>query len=86
MIVISILAIIGISAVVGILLFVVTFVAAKKPELPLDLFEDCRGDLRELQDWYFSQRRYEDTEKVSKMLKALDDLWADYDMENSKEE
>ena len=76
-----ILAIIGVTALFGILLFVVTSATVKKPELPFDLFEDCRGDLRQLQDWYFSQHRYEDTEKVSRMLKDLDGIWAAYDME-----
>lgn len=82
MLVISIFAIVGVIAVVGTLLFVVTSATAKKPEIPNDLFGICRGDLRELQDWYFSQRRYEDTEKVSRMLKELDGIWAAYDMEN----
>lgn len=82
MFVISIFAIVGIIAVVGTLLFVVISATAKKPEIPYDLFDDCRCDLRELQDWYFSQRRYEDTEKVSRMLKELDGIWAAYDMED----
>lgn len=76
-----ILAIIGVIALIAILLTVITSALIKKPELPLDLFNDCRGDLRQLQDWYFSQHRYEDTEKVSRMLKDLDGIWAEYDME-----
>ena len=52
----------------------------KKPELPQDLFEDCRADLRQLQDWSFSNGQYEQTDKTATMLKELDGLWAEYDM------
>lgn len=79
-----ILAILGMIALIAILFMLIAITSAhtKKPEFPYDLFDDCRGDLRQLQDWYFSQRRYEDTDKVSRMLKDLDDIWAAYDMEN----
>lgn len=82
MAVLYILAIIGLAVTVAILSAVIGARALKKPKIPETLFEDIRGDLRQLQGWYFSQRRYEDTEKVSRMLKELDGLWAAYDMNN----
>ena len=80
MIVIYILAIIGVLTVFCGLMIALYFSLAKTPEEPQCLFEDCRGDLRQLQDWYLAQHKREDTEKVSKMLKELDELWAEYDM------
>ena len=82
MAILYVLAIIGVIAVVGTLLFVVTSATVKKPEVPYDLFEDCRADLRQLQDWYFSQKRYEDVSKITLMLKSVDEIWAAYDMES----
>lgn len=80
MIIMTIFAVIGVIAVVATLLLVIGSATTKEPELPHDLFDDCRGDLRQLQDWYFSQRKYEQTERVCDILKAVDDLWAEYDM------
>ena len=82
MAILYILSIIGVIAVVGALLLVLSLTLSKKPDLPRDLFEDCRGDLRQLQDWYFSQKRYEDVSKITLMLKSVDEIWAAYDMES----
>ena len=80
MIVIYILAIIGVFTMSCGLMFALYFSLAKTPEEPQCLFEDCRGDLRQLQDWYLAQHKCDATEKVSKMLKELDGLWAEYDV------
>ena len=84
MIALYIFAIIGVIASVAMLLAVVGAAAMKKPELPQDLFEDCRADLRQLQDWYFSQGQYSETGKTTEILKSLDDLWAEHDMKKDK--
>ena len=84
MVILYIFAIIGVIASVAVLLAVVGSISLKKPELPLDLFEDCRVDLRQLQDWYFSQGLYKETDKTSEMLKSLDDLWAAHDMKSDE--
>ena len=79
-IVLDFLAVIGGIAIVAICMLIAAKKAGRKPEIPGDLFADCRADLRELQDWYFSQGLYKETEKTTKMLKELDGLWADNDM------
>lgn len=75
-----ILAVIGGIALIIVGLFELGKKVMKKPELPQDLFEDCRADLRQLQDWYFSNGQYKQTDKTATMLKELDGLWAEYDM------
>ena len=79
-IVLDLLAVIGVVAVVALLLLVLAKELGRKPNIPGDLFADCRADLRQLQDWYFSQGLYKETEKTTKMLKELDGLWADNDI------
>jgi hypothetical protein len=79
-IVLDFLAVIGGIAIVAICMLIAAKKAGRKPEIPGNLFEDCRGDLRQLQDWYFSQGLYKDMEKTTKMLKELDSLWAEHDM------
>ena len=86
MIVLYIFAVIGVIATAAVLMAVVGNVLAKKPDFPQDLFEDCRGDLRQLQDWYFSNQLYKETESTSQMLKSLDTLWAEWDTKNDNGE
>ena len=86
MIVLYILAIVGFIVIMTILIVVLGLTQSKKPNIPLDLFEDSRGDLRQLQDWYFARGRREEMEKVSHMLRVLDDIWAEYDMTAEKDE
>lgn len=80
MTVLYILAIIGLAVTVAILSAVIGARTLKKPEIPENLFEDIRGDLRQLQDWYFLKGKKTETDKVSRMLRELDNLWAEYDM------